>query len=137
MKVAQELKEAHIPWQGGFAETPKHSQIGLQQRKEALRPILMHVPTGIFLPCVIDEFVHIALHRPVAAGRVCIEPTARVAGEVCSLLNVLHSEIFVRLDDARPLATDPGDERRTVFIVVPPTGLAFRAAPTRSATQLS
>src|SRR5215475_12192363 len=47
MKVTQELKETHIPRQVGFAETPKHSQIGLQQRKEALRPILMHIPTGI------------------------------------------------------------------------------------------
>ena len=26
MKVAQELKEAHIPWQIGFAEAPKHPQ---------------------------------------------------------------------------------------------------------------
>jgi hypothetical protein len=30
MKVAQELKEAHIPQQVGFADTPKHPQIGLE-----------------------------------------------------------------------------------------------------------
>jgi hypothetical protein len=23
------VTEAHIPWQGGFAETPKHPQVGL------------------------------------------------------------------------------------------------------------
>jgi hypothetical protein len=30
MKVAQELQEAHIPWQIGFAEAPKHPQVRLE-----------------------------------------------------------------------------------------------------------
>jgi hypothetical protein len=60
-----------------------------------------------------------------------------VDGEVCSLLYGLHGAIFGRLDDDRPRATDPGEERRMVFIIVPPPGLAFLAAPTRSATQMS
>jgi len=30
MKVAQELKEAHIPWQVGFDEAPKHPQVRLE-----------------------------------------------------------------------------------------------------------
>jgi len=30
MKVAQELKEAHIPWQIGFAKAPKHLQVWLE-----------------------------------------------------------------------------------------------------------
>jgi len=51
-------------------------------------------------------------------------------------LHRLHGAIFGRLDDDRPLATAPGDDRRTVFVVVPPTGLAFLAAPTRSAAQI-
>src|SRR4030095_1255828 len=65
MKVAQELKEAHIPWQVGFADTPKHPQIGLQQRKEALRPILMHVIPCVLFLRVIDKVVHIALERAI------------------------------------------------------------------------
>src|SRR4029453_13934785 len=82
MKVAQELKEAHIPWQGGFADTPKHPQIGLQQRKEALRSILMDVTAFIFLLRVIDIVMPIALERPMAAGGIGIEPTSRLHGEV-------------------------------------------------------
>jgi len=39
MKVTQELKETHIPRQVGFAETPKHSQIGLQQRKADIEQV--------------------------------------------------------------------------------------------------
>ena len=53
MKVTQKLKEAHIAWQSRFAHTPKHPQIGLQQGKEAFRPILMHVPARVFLLRVI------------------------------------------------------------------------------------
>src|SRR5262249_53971244 len=51
-------------------------------------------------------------------------------------LHRLHGEIFGRVEDDRPLTTDPGDDRRTVFVVVPPTGLAFLAATTRSAAQM-
>jgi hypothetical protein len=51
-------------------------------------------------------------------------------------LHRLHGEIFGRLHDDRPLATDPGDDRRPVFVVVPPTGLALLAATTRSAAQM-
>jgi hypothetical protein len=58
-----------------------------------------------------------------------------VDGEVSGLLHGLHGEIAGRLDDDSPLATDPGDNRGPVFIVVPPTGLAFLAAPTRAAAQ--
>src|SRR4029434_1585374 len=60
MKVAQELKEAHIPRQVGFAEPTKYPQIGLQQRKEALRSILMPVPTRVFLLRVIHCVMLIA-----------------------------------------------------------------------------
>src|SRR5262244_1864922 len=70
MKVAQELKETHIPRQVGFAETPKHAQIRLEKGKETLRTILVDVTTRILLLRMIDELVHLALHRPVAAGRV-------------------------------------------------------------------
>src|SRR5262249_21960367 len=99
MKVAQELQEAHIPWQGGFADPPKHPQIGLQQRKEALRPILMHVPTRILLLRMIDELVDVARQRSITAGRVRIEPTARVHSEVSGFLHRLDREISGRLEE--------------------------------------
>ena len=60
VKVAQELEEPYIARQIRFADTPKHPQIGLQQRKEALRPILMHVPTCVFLLCVVHRVMLIA-----------------------------------------------------------------------------
>src|SRR5215467_10608346 len=96
----------------------------------------MDLAPCIFLLCMIDIVMHIALERPIAAGRVRIQPTARVDCEVRSLLHGLHGKIFGRLDDDRSLATDPGDDRRTVFVVVSPTGLAFLAATTRSAAQM-
>src|SRR5712691_7190870 len=95
----------------------------------------MHVTTGIFLLRVIDKLMHIALHRPIAAGRVGVEPTACLHRDVSGLLDRLHREIFGRLDDDRPLATDPGDHRWPVFGIMAPTGLAFLAAPPRLASQ--
>ena len=71
----------------------------------------MHFATRIFLLCVIDELVHIALHCSIAAGGVGIESTARLHREVSGLLHCLHREISGRLDDDSPLATDPGDDR--------------------------
>src|SRR5262249_58602870 len=79
--------------------------------------------------------MHVALHRPVAAGRVCVEPTARLDSEVSGFLHRLHGEIAGRVDDHRALAAHPGDNGRPVFVVMPPTGLALLAAPTRAAPQ--
>src|SRR2546421_12232774 len=94
----------------------------------------MHVTTCILLLRMINILMHVARHRPIAARRVRIEPTARFHSQVGCLLHRLHGEIFGRLDDDRALATDPGDNGRPVFIVVPPPGLAFLAAPTRPAS---
>jgi hypothetical protein len=74
----------------------------------------------------------IALQRLVATRRVGIEPTARVYRDVGCLLDRLDREILGRVDDNSPLATDPGDDRGPVFVVMPPAGLAFLAAPPRS-----
>src|SRR5262245_31212652 len=95
----------------------------------------MDLPAGILLLRVIDIVMHIALQRAIAAGRVRVQPTARVDGEVSGLLNCLHGEIAGRLDDDSPLATDPGDNRGSVFVVMAPPRLAFLAAPTRAASQ--
>src|SRR5215813_12286236 len=129
------VREAHVAREGGFPEASKHAQVRLEQAEQTLRPILVHVTTGVFLPCVIDELVEIALQRLIAARRVRVEPTARLDGEVCGLLHCFHGEIFGRLDDHSPLATDPGDDRGPVFVIMAAPGLAFFAAATWPAPQ--
>src|SRR4029453_14318013 len=73
MKVAQELKEAHIPRQVGFAEAPKHPQVRRQKGEKTLRPLLMPVTPCILFLRMIDELAHVALHRPIATRGVRIE----------------------------------------------------------------
>src|SRR5215211_3845597 len=128
--VPQELKEAHVSRKIAFAEAPKHPQVRLEQGEQTLRPILVHVTTGVFLLRMIDELVHVPLHRPVAAGRVRVEPTTRAHGDLSRLLHRLDREIAGRLDDDRPLATDPGDDGRPVFGIMAPARLALLPAPT-------
>src|SRR5215472_14391594 len=134
-KVPQELKEPHVPWQVALTEATKHPQVRLEQREQTLGPIFMDITPRVFLLGVIDEVMRIALERPIAAGGVRIEPTARLDGEVRGLLYCLHRKISGRLDDHSPLTTDPGNNRGPVFVVVPPAGLAFLAASTRAASQ--
>src|SRR5213593_1757873 len=95
----------------------------------------MDLPACILLLRMIDIVMHIALQRPRAARRVRVQPTARLHGEVSGLLHGLHGEIAGRLDDDRTLAADPRDNGGPVFVVVPPTGLAFLTTPTCSASQ--
>src|SRR6266700_3557567 len=95
----------------------------------------MHVTTCIFLLRVIDKRMHIALHRLIAAGGVRVEPTARLHRQVGCLLHRLHREISGRLYNNCPLATDPGDDGRPVFVIMASTGLALLTATTRSAPQ--
>src|SRR5262249_35798427 len=75
------------------------------------------------------------LERPIAAGRVGVEPTARLHRKVSGLLHRLDREIAGRLDDDRPLTTDPGDNRGPVFVIMASPGLAFLAAPPRPVSQ--
>jgi len=88
------------------------------------------VPTQL-----IDVLMEVAFHRPIAAGRVRIESAPRLDGEVGRLLYRLDREIAGRLDDDSPLATDPGNNRGPVLVIVAPTRLAFLAAPTCLAAQ--
>src|SRR5438045_1423619 len=85
---------------------------------------------------MIDERVHVALDRPVAAGRVRREPTPRLDGEVSGLLHRLDGEIAGRLDHHGSLATDPGDDGGPIFVIMTPPGLALLPAPTRAASQV-
>src|SRR4030095_16828744 len=125
MKVAQELKEAHRPRQVGFAETPKHSQIGLQQRKEAFRPILMHVPTRVFLPRVVHRVMLIARDQSVTAGRVRVELAAGLYGEVGGLLYRLNRKVPCRVDHDATLTAYPSDNGRPILVVMAAPGLTF------------
>ena len=86
-------------------------------------------------PRMIDERMHISRHDPLAAGRVGVEPTTRVHGQVSGLLDRLHGEIAGCLDHDGPLSTDPGDNRRLILVIVTAAGLAFHAPATRSASQ--
>src|SRR5215510_8421088 len=95
----------------------------------------MHVTARIFLLRMIHERMHIAFQRPIAAGRVGVEPTARLHCDIGGLLHRRDGEIAGRLQDDSALATDPGNNRRPVFVIMAPTGLAFLAAPTRAAPQ--
>src|SRR5919197_731755 len=95
----------------------------------------MDLPACILLLRVIDIVMYIALHRPIAAGRVRVQPTARAHGNLSRLLHRLDREISGRLDDDSPLAADPRDNRGPVFVIMTPTGLTFLAAPTRAASQ--
>src|SRR5262247_4120775 len=79
--------------------------------------------------------MYIALHRPVAARRVRGESTARLDGEAGCFLYGLHGEISRRLDDDRSLATDPGNNRGPIFVIMAPPWFAFLPAPTRSTPQ--
>src|SRR5712691_5007273 len=95
----------------------------------------MYITPRVFLLRVIDRLMRVARHRPVAAGRIRIELTARLHRDVSGLLYGLHREIFGRLYDDRPLATDPGNNGWPVFVVMATAGLAFLAATTRLASQ--
>src|SRR5215471_6036084 len=129
------VTEPDVPWQGELAHTTEHTQIRLEQGEQALRAIFMHLTPCVFLLRMIDGLVLVARQRPIATGRVRVELTACLHRNVGSLLDRLHREIFGRLDDDSPLATDPGDNRGPVFVIVPPTGLTLLAAPPRAASQ--
>ena len=90
----------------------------------------MHGTACIFLLRVVAIRVEVSRERPITAGGGGVEPTADAAGEVGGLLHRLHRAIAGRLEDDCPLATDPGDQRGPIFVVVPPTRFTLRAAAT-------
>src|SRR6266545_5100282 len=96
----------------------------------------MHLAAGVFLPRVIDILMHIALHRPIAAGRVGIEPTAHLDREVGGLLHGLHREIFGRLDDDRTLPADPRNNRGPIFVIMAAPWFALLATTPCPASQV-
>ena len=95
------VTEPDVPWEVELADTPKHSQVGFEEGKETLRPTLMHVPSRVFLLRMIHERMYVAFHLPIAAGRVRVEPAARLDGKVRRLLHGLHGAICGRLEGRR------------------------------------
>jgi hypothetical protein len=134
-KVPQEVNKAHVSWQVHVIDATKHPQLGLESGEQTLGSMLLHVTARICLLGMSDERVHVSLHRPIAAGRVSRQATARVDRPIRCLLYRLDGEIAGRLDDDRPLATDPHDDRRSIFVIMPPARLALLAAPTCAASQ--
>ena len=111
MKVAQELAASPIPRQIGFAEASQHSHVGLQQGKEALRSVLMHLTAGLCLLRVVDLRVEGARERSIAAGRVGPEAAAPLHSDVGGLWHRFDSKVPRRWDDDTSLAADPPSRR--------------------------
>jgi hypothetical protein len=86
------VTEPDVARQVAFTHAAKHAQIRLEQRKETRSPILMYFPTCVFLLRMMHEFMYVAFHRPIAAGRVGVEPTTRLPRQVGGLLDRLDRE---------------------------------------------
>src|SRR5262245_14838026 len=95
----------------------------------------MHFAASIFLPRMIHEVVYVSLQRPIVTRGVRIEPTPHVDREVSSFLHRGDGKIPHCLYHDGTLAAHPGDDGWTVFVVMPPTGLALLPTTTRLATQ--
>jgi hypothetical protein len=84
---------------------------------------------------MIHARVHITLQCPIAAGRVRVDLTPRVDGEVGGFLHRADREIRDRLHDDGALAADPRDHRWSIFVVMAPARLVLLATTTRPASQ--
>src|SRR5262247_3383472 len=94
----------------------------------------MHVPTGILFLRMIDERVHVALHRPRATRGVRIESAPRLDREVGRFLHCLDGKVPRRLNHNTSLAADPRDDGGPILVVMAAPGLTFLAAtPWRAA----
>src|SRR4029434_7134722 len=87
----------------------------------------MYLPTRVFLLRVVHRVMLIARNQPVAAGRVRVELTAGLHGQIGRLLHRLDRKVPGRLDYDTTLATHPGDDCRPIFVVMAPPGLALLA----------
>src|SRR5262245_59698891 len=97
--------------------------------------MLMHVPPRVFLLRVMHCVMRIARDQPVAAGRVRVELTAGLHGEIGSLLYRLDRQVPCRVEHDATLTAHPGDHGRPIFVVMASPGLAFLATPPWRAAQ--
>ena len=95
--------------------------------------MLLDLPARLFLLRMIDARMSIAFERPIAAGGVRREPTPHCDGEVSGLLPRADGTSLHGLDHDRPLAADPRDDGRPVFLIMATARLARLAATTRPA----
>src|SRR5215831_7189796 len=95
----------------------------------------MHVTPCILFLRMIDERVHVALHRPIATRGVRIESAPRLDREVGRFLHCLDGKVPRYLDHDTSLAADPRDDGGPILVIMAPAGLAFLAAPSRAASQ--
>src|SRR5262245_30842544 len=95
----------------------------------------MDVTPRVCLLGVIDEVMRIALERPIAAGGVGRETTARVDRDGGRLVHGLDGKVTRRLHHNAPPPADPGDDGRAVLVIMAPAGFALLAAPTCAASQ--
>src|SRR6266511_2216389 len=95
----------------------------------------MHLAAGIFLLRVVHECMAVSLQRSIAIGRVRIESTARLDGDVSRLLHRGDGKVLHGLCHNRPLTAHPCDDRGPVFVIVATARLALLAAMTRPASQ--
>src|ERR1043166_8177023 len=79
--------------------------------------------------------MRIARDQPVAAGRVRVELTAGLHGEVGGLLHRLDRKVPCRVDHDTTLTAHPGDNGWPIFVIMAPARLAFLPATTRAASQ--
>jgi hypothetical protein len=126
--MAKPWKAPAVSRQMHVADATQHPQVRLEPRAQALRPVLMHVTTGLLRLRLVDDRRRITCQGPIAAGRVGIESTPRVHRDSGGLLYRLHHHISGRLEDDSPVPADPRDARGPVVVVVTPSGLAFRAS---------
>src|SRR5215831_799956 len=96
----------------------------------------MHLAACVFLLRMVDVRMEVSLQGLIAAGRVGVEPTIRLDGEVSGFLHRADGAIPDRLHDDRPLTAYPRDHGRPVFVIMAPTGLTFLAATTRPTSQV-
>jgi hypothetical protein len=131
--VPQELREPEVPWHVDRADAMKHPQVGLEPGEQVLGSIRVHVTTRLCLLRMLDERVHGALQRSIAASGVRLAPTACLDCHVGRLLHRGDCAIPARLHHDGTLAAHPGEARRPVFVVMTTARLMLLAAPTRPA----
>jgi hypothetical protein len=95
----------------------------------------MHVTTCILFLRMIDERVHVALHRPIATRGVRIESAPRLDRAVGRFLHCLDGKVPRRLNHAPSLAADPRADGGPILVVMAAPGLTFLAAPPWRAAQ--
>src|SRR5262249_4447927 len=95
----------------------------------------MHVTTGILFLRMIDERVHVALHRPIATRGVRKESAPRLDREVGRFLHGLDGKVSRRLNHDPSPPAYPRDDGMPILSVMAPPGLAFLAATPGLASQ--